>query len=200
MSDDHTALLRERLRHAASLVHAIPQLALELGVDHGPHVLVSHNAALRPDVTPCEFRHMLAGLVEHNPLLVGFGWINEVQSVSVGGVGVTSTDGVVSVPARGAAARITAFTTDLDTPMVMSSARQVAEELIESDPCAVVALRQVQIRVDRDDVLGVSVVTLPWPEADDDIGDEAGFITAAIADRCAVDAFLEATVPTRRRV
>lgn len=200
MSDDHTALLMERLRLAASLVHALPQLGLELGVDHGPHVLVSHSAALNPDVSPCEFRRTVAHLVDHNPLLVGFGWIREVTTIEIGGVGVTCTDGIVSMAATGDAARVTAFTTDLDTPLVMTSARQVAEELIDVDPCAIVSLRQVQLRVDRDEVLGVSVVTLPWPDAleDGDTDDEAIFITSAIAERCAVDAFIEAT--TSRRV
>jgi hypothetical protein len=199
MSDDHTALLLERLRLAASLVHALPQLGLELGVDHGPHVLVSHNAALQPDVTPCEFRRMVAHLLDNNPLLVGFGWIREIRTIEIGGVGATCTDGIVSVVATGDAARVTAFVTDLDTPMVMASARQVAEELIERDPCAIVSLRQVQLRVDRDEVLGVSVVTLPWHDAvtDDDGDDEAVFITAAIAERCAVDAFLAATSSRR---
>ena len=134
MSDDHTALLMERLRLAASLVHAHPQLGLELGVDHGPHVLVSHDAALQPDVSPCEFRRMVAHLIDNNPLLVGFGWIREITSIEVGGVDATAFDGVVSMAATGDASRVTTFVTDLDTPMVMASARQVAEELIERDP------------------------------------------------------------------
>lgn len=196
MTTEHIALLRERLRLAASLVHALPQLALELGVDHGPHVLVSHHAALDPDVSPCEFRRMVADVCEHNPLLVGVGWMREIRTIEVGGIGATCTDGVVSLVARGDATRITAFVTDLDPTRVMVAARQVAEEMIDRDPCAVVALRQVQLRVVHDDVLGVSVVTLPWPDADDD-GDEAVFITAAIADRCAVDAFVETTASRR---
>lgn len=195
MSDDHTALLLERLRLAASLVHAIPQLALELGVDHGPHVLVSHHGDLDPDISPCEFRKMVAHVVDRHPLLVGFGWIREVRSMEIGGIGVTSTDGIVSMAATGDACRVTAFATELDTARVMITARQVAEDMIDRDPCAVVALRQVQLRVDHDDTLGVSVVTLPWHDADDDA--EARFITSAIAERCAVDALLDATASRR---
>lgn len=195
MSDDHTVLLLERLRMAASLVHALPQLGLELGVDHGPHVLVSHHAGLNPDVSPCEFRRMVAHLVDNNPLLVGFGWMREIQSIEIGGIDATYDGSIVSLAATGDAERITAFVTDLDSNEVMTSARQVAEELIERDPCAIVALRQVQLRVDRDEVLGVSVVTLPWSDVDDP--DESIFITNAIAERCTVDAFLAATASRR---
>jgi hypothetical protein len=71
----------------------------------------------------------------------------------------------------------------------------VAEEFIERDPSAIVALRDVQLRVDRDEVLGVSIVTLPWSDPEDDA--ESVFITNAIAERCAVDAFLGAAASRR---
>lgn len=195
VTHDHTNLLVERLRLATSLVHALPQLGLELGVHNGPHVLVSHHRALNPDVTPCEFRRMVADLADHNPLLVGFGWMREITTVEIGGAGTRSDDGIVVIDRNGDAPKLTAFATDLDPDDVMVSARQVAAELIERDPCAIVALREVQIRVDHDEVLRTSVVMLPWSDHTDD--DEAAFITTAIAERCAVDALLRSLASRR---
>lgn len=191
-SADHTADTVERLRLATSLVHTVPEVALELTVGRGPHLVVSHDAGLAPDVSPCELRRLVAELAADDRMALGLGWLRDLARIDVGGRGVRCADGVVAVDRPDAL--VTAFATRLDDRGVVTAAREVGAELVAKDPCAVVVLRNVHPRVHHDVVLGASRVTIHWPPAE---AEEAQLITAAVARRCWVDELMHASPATR---
>lgn len=182
----------ERLRLAAALAHTVPEVALELTVGRGPHLVVSHDAALAPDVNPCELRRLVIELGADERLARGLTWIRDLSRIDVGGTGVHCADGVVAVARAGAIT--TAFATRLDDRGVIAAAREVGAEFVDDDPCAVVVLRHVHPRVHHDVALDTSTVTIQWTPSD---AEEAQFITAAVARRCWVDELTRA-VPARR--
>lgn len=182
----------ERLRLAAALAHTVPEVALELTVGRGPHLVVSHDTGLAPDVSPCDLRRLVTELAADERLAHGFTWIRDLSRIDVGGTGVRCADGVVTVIRP--ASLTTAFATRLDDRGVVAAAREIGAELVEDDPCAVVVLRHVHPRVHHDVVLGTSTVTIQWTPTD---AEEAQFITAAVARRCWVDE-LTGAVPARR--
>lgn len=191
MLDDLTTLRIERLRLAAALAHAIPQVALELHLEHGTSLVVSHDRSLSPDLSPCEFRTLVSRVSEHRDSILESGWVSEVDTITVGGHNVTVDGGSVAVVHPEHGRRITVFTTALASDGVMESARAVAKEFVETDPTAIVALRDVQLRVEHDPLLHTSVVILPW-SVEEEV-DDALYLTNAIAQRCWVDEFLAAT-------
>lgn len=182
----------ERLRLATALAHAVPGTALELSVEHGPHVVVSSDDALAPDVSPCELRRLVGDLTSSGHAAFGSWWLHDVTAIRVGGNGVHCVDGIVTV--RRPDRLTTAFATQLDDAGVLAAAREVGAELVAEDPCAVVVLRRAHLRVHHDPGIGASAVTAEWST---DEAEEAQLVTAAVALRCWVDE-LASTIPARR--
>lgn len=182
----------ERLRLATALAHTVSEVALELCVGRGPHLVVSHDAGLAPDIDPCELRRLVAELASDGRAAFAFSWLRDLASIHVGGTGVHCADGVVTVTRPGRL--LTAFATRLDDRGVLAAAREVGAELVAEDPSAVVVLRQVHLRVHHDPCIDAAAVTAEWAP---DAAEEAQLVTAAVARRCWVDE-LVAAVPVRR--
>ncbi|HPB45266.1 MAG: hypothetical protein M9952_02280 [Microthrixaceae bacterium] len=190
MLGDELTYLIERLRLAATLTHAIPHVGLELAPRHGQALVISHDRSLSPDMTPCEFRSLVARMVSNHDIVRDLGWIGDLAAIRLGGHRVTTNGVSVAVVNPSDQRRISAFATTLHADAVMDSARAMARDAIANDPDAREALRDVQLRVEHDPQLGASTVIMPW--AAEEAIEDLLQLTDAIAQRCWVDELVTA--------